>query len=100
VVNHGRCGHEGTEAWWRSHWSRASDHSRARELTSRGGKGRGEHGGYFAGLTKAQAVVWRPGDDNEVATVEKLGGGALKLGGKGKRGEECAVRSSRGRLLF
>jgi hypothetical protein len=100
VVNQGRCGHECTEAWWRSHRSRASDHSRARELTSGGRKGRGEHGGYFAGLTEAQAMVWRPGDGNEVATVEKLGGGVLKLGGKGKRGGECAVRRGRGRLLF
>jgi hypothetical protein len=58
TVNQGRRGHDDTRARRRAHRSRASDHSRAWELTDRGEKERGEHGGPFAGLTKAHTTVW------------------------------------------
>jgi hypothetical protein len=54
------------------------------------GKGRGEHGGPILGLTRARAAVWWPGNDDEVAEEEKLGGGSAQASREGgKRMERC-----------
>jgi hypothetical protein len=99
TVNKGWRGHEGSEAWPCAHRSRASGHSGAQEPIGGGRKERGDHGGPFAGLTEARAAVWRPGDGDEVAVVEKLGGGGAQAQREGKGGGKGAVRNDGGCLL-
>jgi hypothetical protein len=61
----------------RAHRSKASGRFGAREIADGGAKERGECGEPIMGLTAARAVVWRPGDGDEVVvTMEHCGGGA------------------------
>jgi hypothetical protein len=88
MVIQGRRGHKGFEARRCTHRSRASSHSEAWEPARGGRKERGEHGGPFAGLTGAQAAVWRSSNGDEVAAVKELiGRGAhARREGKKRRG--------------
>jgi hypothetical protein len=87
-----RCKQEGVRAWRCAHRSRASGHSRARELTNGNRKWRAEHEGSILGLTKAPAVVWGPGNADEVAAEKKLNGDSAQASGEGeKRVGGCGV---------
>jgi hypothetical protein len=52
----------GQMARWRAHRSLASCRSGAWKLTGGDAKWRGEQGELGAGLTRARAALWRPGD--------------------------------------
>jgi hypothetical protein len=66
---------EERRAWWLARWSLASSYHGAQELTGEGAKERGEHGEPISGLTRARAVVWWLGDDEEAVAEGKLDGG-------------------------
>jgi hypothetical protein len=61
---------------------------------------RGEHEGPFVGLTGAWKAVWRPGDGDEVAAVEKLSGGGAQARREGKRRRERCSEMRRGSPPF
>jgi hypothetical protein len=53
-----------------------------------------------AGVTEAQAAVWRPSDGNEAAAEEKLSGGSAQSLGEGERDGVVAVRTDGGISLL
>jgi hypothetical protein len=55
--------------------ARLSGRSRARWLARGGATGRGVYRESISGLTKAQAIVWRPGDGGEEMAEEALSAG-------------------------
>jgi hypothetical protein len=62
----------------------------ARWLTRGGTIGRGVHWESISGLTRAWAVVWRPGDGSEETTKEALDAGSTWVRrGEKESGERC-----------
>jgi hypothetical protein len=100
IMDRQRRGQEGTEAWWHACQSKASGHSRARELTGGVEKGRGEHRAPVSVLTGARAAVWWPGDGDEAVVEEKLDGDNAQALREGKRGGGGVVGSGGGGLVL
>jgi hypothetical protein len=72
-----RHGWQDVGAQWRAHWSLASTHSGAWELTGEGTKERAECRESVSGLTIAQAVVWHSSVGNEAAVEGGFSSGGV-----------------------
>jgi hypothetical protein len=68
----------------RAHRSLASGRSGARKLAGGGAKERGERGEPSGWLTEAWAVVWRPGDGEELAVGRKVDDRGAQASGEGE----------------
>jgi hypothetical protein len=84
-----------------AHRSSASGRSGGRELWSRGGGGRGKHGGPDSRLTRARMAAEQRRDDGEGGGGGALGTGSLgaRIEGKEGRGRSGGRSGCRGTLL-
>jgi hypothetical protein len=62
----------------------ASGRSGARKLVGGGAKERGERGEPDGWLTEARAVLWRPGDGEELAVGRKVDDRGARASGEGE----------------
>jgi hypothetical protein len=87
-MDHGRVARSTVDRWWHgredararrcAHRSLASGHSGVWKLVGEGAEERGEHREPILGLTRAQAVLWRLGDDGEATAERKLSGSGAR----------------------